>query len=286
MADKFPPVKVNLVEEDGWSRWDPGGELPNWASDNAYSEYSVVGENDCKDLINDLMAASFPKAQWRKIGDEELERICSQLKEDWQEGLELTHNAIIDAMTWAWEEAYTPSDDDVKDVISKMADGFEVDEFDLSGAHWQRVIGRQPRPGVKEWIPGAKKWSYASAFKSLLQKVGYERKPGWYDRHLVFDFGDAEIVGDVLEAARKEGAEEEAEEALANEFEKLQNEYLWEFFRKLDREMDDADPGNRVDFRKFWKVMLSDKQAMKAVGKEIKEFLKGDPREWSPRQGR
>lgn len=313
----FPPIRVSIVKEEGWNKWDPAGPISDWAADNAWDDWTNMDDSTCREYVGDLVSASMGKREQKKIGDEELDRICEYLKEEgWSGDLESTHHAIIDALTWMWEEAYTPDDGDIGSAMERGADDWSNDiKF---GEHWNLIMGERalPRKGPKEWMPQVHKWRERVVIGELLKQVTYERKPGWYDRYIILDFAAAEPVKDLLEAAdsengRLEGRIRELEEELGrlgntqeaeirrdviedeiqerqdqiyelkevssklkDEFQDWSKLYLRIFFRSLEKWMENEDPGQKADFRKHWKAVFSDKQRLKAVRKELLDFLK------------
>lgn len=252
MTVKFTPERVNIVELDGWSRWDPAGDISNWASDSAWDDWRHMEDSTCQEYVDDLVDASMGKRERQKVGPEELERICEYLKEEgWSGDLESTHHSITDALTWAWEEAYTPNDGDIQFAVEKAGDRWEFD----FGEDWNLIAGEIRTPpkgakGPKEWIPQTAEWSWGDIVEDLLKHVTYSRKPGWYDRYVTFDFGKAEPVKDLLEAAEEEKRRLEGEiKALDEELgrlgrtqqEEIRREEIEDGIKELQERIDGLD---------------------------------------------
>lgn len=278
MPFRFKTVKVNLVED---ARWKWGDEESGWASDNAYDAWDRLSNHDCGDLVDDLVEAAIP--QPLALTYEEHERVCEELLRGTADTLESVRRAILDSLTWAWELAYTPTAADGEDALTKAKDAAEID---LDGEHWELFL-EHPPPALEIRAPSftaRKYWQEVDVIGALLNEVNYVQKEGWHDRFLVFSFGYAQPVQDLMAAADKIGPEEleRVRGWLERDFEDWQNKILRRFFEKLVREMKASDPGNRVDFRKQWKSMLEDQQTMEAVRKELTKFLRVGRKEWKP----
>lgn len=267
MPFRFKTVKVNLVEDSRW-KWD---QATDWASDNAFDDFNQLSNNDCTELVDDLVTAAFPRTF--ELTEEDQERICEAIQEAGT--LESTHNVIVDAMTYAWEVAYTPTDSDGEHALERAKEGNDIQLRD----HWSRLIGTL-REGRKEWQP-VKPWTEKTIVDALLKEVEYQQKKGWYDRYLVFSFGKAKPVQALL-AATPENFLQDTRARLEEDFDEWQDNILRAFYRELEDVMQDADTHMRVDFREQWDRMLADRQTMDAVRNELAKFLRGGRKDWKP----
>lgn len=269
---KLKPIRINIVEEDGWKPWDYAQTdgVSQWSSDNAWDDWKNMDEATCKGYIVDLLQASMTKREQKRITEEDLERICKDLEEDW-DNLESTSRAIIDAHTWAWEVAYTPDDRDIEKSVEATLKHWDWDRS--LPDFWQLVLQDEPPEGPREWSPRGR-WTVQSLFKEFVKRVSYERKEGHYDRFLVFDWGNAEPVQLLLEALRRrpnEGSKADVEAWLRE----MADSYVATFFKILEDRMSSSnrDINCYFDLDPHWKAMLRDKSTMKAVRDEIVEFL-------------
>src|SRR5262245_55824581 len=277
------PIRINIVETDGWNKGWNESNISSWAADNAWDNWEHMSDEIRRDLIDDLIRASMPKKEQKAITDEDIEKISEQLVKDWH-SLEQTHNAIRDAHYWAWEVAYTPEDGDIESAMERDQDfwGEDIRPND----YWKLVLteeGEVPK-GPREWSP-RRVWTETEFWKDLYERVRYERKPNYYDRFLVFDWGRSEPVMELLEALKanpKEGSRSEVE----SELEDGAQTFTGEVISNLEDIMQRADISYRVEFSPMWKRMLSDKSTMAGVREELLEFLQMGPRDWSPRKGK
>ena len=267
---KLKPIRINIVEEDGWKNWDYAQTdgISQWSGDNAWDDWKNMDENTCKGYIVDLLQASMTKREQKKITEEDLDRICEYMQED-ANNMESTSRAIIDAHTWAWEEAYTPEDLDIEKSMEATSRNWDWD-FSMPD-FWQLVLQDEPPEGPREWSPRGR-WTIHSLFKEFVNRVSYERKEGYYDRFMIFDWGNSEPVQLLLEALKRhpdEGSRADVEEWLRG----MADSYMREFFKALEDRMQNNDPSYKFDLDPHWKSMLKDKSTMKAVRDEIVGFL-------------
>jgi hypothetical protein len=259
--------RVNIVEQRRWKPYDPAGETMELASNNAYDEFKHMSKNDLIRLVEDMLGrAKQGPLEWSPrtfvLSDEEYDLILEEIKDYSSDLLETARESIVDALQWMWEVAYMPDDGDIELAVEEtdetMADTHGIDE-----SLWEPLLER-------------KGWDERTVIESLAEEVTYERQEGYYDRYIVFNFGEAKAVEKLLKtvyADPEELSEKETVSQLKVEFEALEDSYLDLFFDKLDKIMQNIDAANRTDFKKQWKAMLGDKNQMNAVGKEIREFI-------------
>src|SRR4029077_1350587 len=267
---KLKPIRINIVEEDGWKNWDYSQTdgISQWSSDNAWDDWREMDDETCQGYIVDLMEASMTKREQKKVTEEDLERICKELRKHTYD-LETTLHAITDAHTWAWEEAYTPDDRDIEKAMETTARHWD---WDWSMAkYWSFVLQDEPPEGPREWSPRGR-WTIQSLFKEFVKRISYERKPGYYDRFMIFDWGNSEPVQLLLEALKRnpeEGNKADVEFELGG----MAENYLSTFFKVLEQRMRDNYPSDAWDVTPHWKSMLKDKVTMRGVREEILKFL-------------
>jgi len=267
---KIKPFRVNLVEEAGWKNWDFANSdgVSQWASDNAWDDWKNMDESTCYGYVEDLVGAALRKSEQRKVTKEDIGRICEQLKEDPNQ-LEAVKQAIMDTHTWAWEVAYMPNDQDIKRAIDRTA---KVWEWDFSmGNFWELVLVDEVSDDPREWSPRGI-WTTHKLYNDFVGRISYERKPGYYDRFLVFDLGESPAVQRLL-GLLKENPEQGSAEELEEELNNWKEDYLKTFFSELEKWMQSVDPSFRWDLDPHWKSILKDKAHMGDVRREILEFL-------------
>lgn len=263
----FEKKRVNIVELPGWKPYDSGGNIMNWASDNAYEEFRHTSKGDLLELVSDMFGRAKPgPLEWSpirfEITEEDYDLIWEELQPGTTTKLESTKLAIIDALQWMWEEAYMPDDGDIELAIERTAETM-LDTHGIDTSLWEPLLE----------IEG---WDEAIILQTLMARVSYERQQNYYDRFVVFDFGEVGAVEKLLKivyADPEELSEKETVRQLKVEFEALADDYMDLFFAKLGKVMSQTDAPNRTDFKKHWKAVLGDKELMKTVGKEIREFI-------------
>jgi hypothetical protein len=255
------PLKINIVEEDGWKPYDPGNVkgVWQWAIDNAWDDFTNMSEDTCESLVRDLYKPG-------ELDDAGLERICEQLKDD-HAALENTAQAMMDASQWAWEEAYTPTDGDIAKAMKRIGDWIEFDDY------WSLIVRPHAEAGPKDWYPG-RKWTETMILEDLESRISYSRKEDAYDRYIVFDWKDAPPVVDLLAKLKRKPGEGGSPADVEADLDAWMGAYMNGFWVILSEVMQDVDTHYRVDFWPHWKSVLRDKDRMKAVAKEISGFLK------------
>lgn len=266
MPNRFPPVRINLVEQKGWEPWDWAGRLSERASDAAHEDYSNLDEGRLIDFLRDMAGDDLTKGwtgpkEWsprkKKISDEEFEWLSTQLEGT---ALENTRYAILDAMTWMYEEAMTPSNVDIRDAILRMKD-FARSHFDVDEELWEPIVGEAP--GL---------WFENQIAEELSDEVQYLREDNHYDRFLVFTPALSEVVQDLIE--KSPWPKKKLYSRLETQFRSFQEWYLDHFWDAVHKEFDDVDITNRTRWSKHWNDMLNFKAQMVSVRKEMVEAVK------------
>lgn len=276
----YPPAKINLVEHDEWKEYDPTDKMGDYAFQNAMDAVSHMSLQEVVGLAEDVLGAGRRKA----VG-----MTSTQAEAFWEaydankDSLTLFHQLIQDAMTSAYQEAYTPTDADITRAIDLAVDEVANDQ------DW--LYGHDDLYEVRN------KLGYDSSkgfVKDLLyQSVYLKRKPGYYDRHLIY----APPSEELLERMKKvQGVQRFAgvlewypavdilkDPHIVKEFTDLFNEIKPDIVRKTFNElvthMRKIDLENRFDFTSQWKSMLKDPSRIREARQAIVDFLATVPEE-------
>lgn len=275
---RFPVWKVNLVEAPTWrEHWDPGGKIMDYASDHAYEEFHNTPAEDLEKSVDDLATyRTKGRKALRKFSSEEIEWISKRVKAR-DPRVEAASQAIVDALQWMYESAYMPHKADIEDAMEKARESV-INNFSLNLDLWEPVLTlAQRRHGPKEWSP-RKRFEEREVLSDLLKHVQLEQKEGHYDRFLVFDFRNSQMVKDLL--SRSTWAEIDLVYALQTiEFMAIYNDYVIDFFSELKKAMQGVDISNRTNWKAAWRSMLESGVAP-GVQKEMAAALKEMPADW------
>jgi hypothetical protein len=262
--DRFPVVRINLVEAPGWSIWASGGRTIENASDAAHEDFSNLDLTRLTELVSemvddDLLAQWEGPKEWsprkKHLTYEDFEWIAQEVK-DGAEKLETTRFAILDTMTWAYEIAMTPDDGDIQAAMGRTFQD-ERAKYAIDWDLWSPIVF-----GVQD---------EGTIVARLLGAVKYEREEGHYDRYLVFDFNGLEVVKELYQESPL--TRKELKESLKYEFAAIREYYLNHFWHNLQQEFRDVNVSDRVDWRKQWKAMLASPE-IKNVRKEMLEAIR------------
>lgn len=275
---RFPEVKVNLVEEEGWKCWDPAQKKDFWESDAAYEDFRHLGIHDLELYIDDLWESKNARGRKprRKLTAGELRWLAEQLKDGDEILEEGIRQPIIDAMAWMYEIAAMPERGDIQDAMESAEESL-IDSFGLQEDLWEPVLELEGRRlGPKDWRP-RKKLEAEGILNELADHIRFEQEEDHYDRYIIFNFRDAPVVHDLM--SRSELPEKDLVHKMEAEFDALRQYYLSDFWRALDSVMKDIDISYRADWRASWKSMLSDHTIGTAARTAITKVLKEMPEE-------
>jgi hypothetical protein len=260
----------NIVEHEGWKNYDSAtqGGVSEWACDNAWDDWTNMDPKYCREYVGDLIQAALTKREQKQIDEEDLERICEELRENSRENLETVLNAITDAHTWAWEIAYTPDDGDIEKAIDD-AKGTWWEENRLQD-FWDLIVAPLPE-GPREWSPRPH-WSVAQLFKELDERVVYQRKPGYYDRFIIFEWLNAPVVL-AMKNELKKHPEVGSLKNVDQDLNDWADDFMNTFAKALENRMERNEPWQSFDLDPHWKSMLKDKQVLAGAREEILKFL-------------
>jgi len=267
------PVRINIVEEKEWKEnwtWESTDfdERIQRLSD-AYYETLFGDKDECESLIEDIMGTFYDSdadegpREWaprpRKIGPEGVKKVCKA----WHNReMEAVDSVIRDTIQYMYEDASIPDGGDIQHAIQEAKDKL-IDEVELDYELWDPLLD--------------KGWHEQDIMIQLMNEVNYNRAPRAYDRYIAFDFINAGVVKDLLAAWPKKDRGWVRDALKSNEFRTLRNNFMGEFFEKLEKDMKDSDPDFRTNWDIHWGGMIVDDARMEAVRKEIFEFLKTAP---------
>jgi hypothetical protein len=260
----------NIVEHEGWKNYDASTSdgVSSWASDNAWDDWTNMDSKYCRGYVRDLIEASMTKREQKRISDEDLERICEDMRENTWENFETVLHAIVDAHHWAWEIAYTPEDQDIEKVM-KVIKGEWWEEHQLQDL-WNLIVDPLPE-GPREWSPRPH-WSVEQIFKDLDERIVYQHRPGYYDRLIVFEWLNAPSVLAIKKELRKHPLEGNLKD-VDLDLEAWADDYMNSFFKNLPNRMEGVETHMRFDLGPHWRSMLKDKQVLAGAREEILKFL-------------
>lgn len=268
----FKKKKINLVERPEWADYDtPGNDYVIFQ--NAAETYSELDPDALDARIDDVLSAGARKRV--RTTEEETDAIYEAMRKG---TLESFDTLIRDWLSYTWERAYIPTDEDIEGALD--------DATEYIAARWTSYLGDyEGLWEIAETIPGTP----AQFIKNLIDSSSwYFRKPGWYDRYVILDPGQSSLVDRLLHQpiqAQKTGvlewtpALEIPKEEIAREldafYRDIEETVIGQMFRALKTTMSGTDYGNRTDFNKMWKEILeTDPKRIKEAKKELKQFLR------------
>ena len=278
------PLRINISEEEVWEPYDSskavgGNDVLGWASDNAWDDWRQIGR-ECLDIIRDLVAAYVPKSKAKKISEVDIRRICEAIKEDSADFQEI-RQAFVDAATWAWEEAYTPSDGDLEEALENAVSEMIGDA--MLPSYWSRLLNLNVQ-GPKDWSP-LRSFTEADLLREIEAGISFEHEQNYFDRFVVFDVMDGPVMKYLRRKVRSGGLLDEDGDPVrvsTEDFETdvkdlLVDDVINKLDRHLQKVMEHVEPWQRVNFHKHWKDVLADKSRAKGVEEEILDWLKNHP---------
>jgi hypothetical protein len=255
---------INLYDHPKYQeRFDFADELGETATNHADEHYRQVLEESCDDVLVDLLGPLYshqfeetPK-DWsphppKKVGPNGLKRLCEALRKG---RLHVTDQFIRDSLTFAWEDALSPDNGDIDYALSEAKEKFQGDW--IQEEIWDPVLEKVPfykGPDGPENIA-----------KDLMRFVSQSG----LNRAILFDFG---VSPPVLALRRGQRV---SWPALDQELAYIRDLVMDEFFKKLEKIMDDSDPTNRVNWAVQWRADLRDEKRVKEVQAELLDYLKG-----------
>ncbi len=270
------PVRINLVEQEDWERYDPAAGKFDWTIDSAWQDFRALDIGSALVLIHDLWTSSPGKGKRRPrkiLSSEELRYLAKKLLEN-DDVLEPVRRAIVDAGGLMYQMAATPDDADLKMAMERASQEFN-DNPEMSDDLWDPfLLAREIGDGPKGWFPRhGRLVTLRELFEQISGAITFEREEDHWDRYLVFDFWSMPVMKDILKI------HPELEWEFDAEFRNMRGNYRHEFFKALNKIMDSIEISNRTDWRKNWKSMISDGSVVWEAQEAIKKALQDMPEE-------
>jgi hypothetical protein len=270
---RIKEVKVNLVERREWEAYDMAGELGETVFQAAGDTYSrMEGPVSIDQQVTDVLSFGGKK----RFVDEDTVRAIYEAMNNGK--LETFDMLIRDWFTYTWEDALTPTDDDIKlsgdEAVYRISQEWNSHLSDYDALlQITETLGPSPPEFLK---------------KLLETSIDYERKFGWYDRYLVFAPERSLLVWSLLnDPIQPKGAgvldwspsldisKKDIRNELKAFFQDIKETVIENVFSRLEKNRTDVNFENRTGFHRVWKNMLqSDPMRIKEAKKELKGFLK------------
>lgn len=257
------PIQVNLVEDPEWKKYDPIEQLENYlpAMDETMSA-QLKERYRCEVLLDDISGVGkrskkgWSPGGWGAFSEEEAERVCDALRAG-DARLETLRMFIQDAHQWMWETAIMPDDVDIKEAVRNARDE-TLSDYKIDEEFWEEFKDVE-----------------ADVLMIILSAIRYEHEHGFYDRYIKFVPEKVEALKERLLAYFQwAGSDRDAVEGLNEEVKDIMDFFMAVFWKELDHSMGLVDINHRLNWNQAWKARLEDKDALRDVKKEIREFLK------------
>ncbi len=281
MPPKNKPIRIDLVEQEGWQRYDTAsGEVD--FSDHAWEAYKYMSQIDLESHLNDIAETPVKlkgrKVQKLNVSSDELGYLVHRLREG-DDRLETARQMITDTLNWMYEAAAMPSDSDVEYAMEQVSEEIMADGMNLTEELFEPVINWNLSPhhlGPKAWSPAARKYRPEEVAKQLSEAIAFVHQKDRWDRYLDFDFWKMPVIQELT----KIDPSPEMRGRLEVEFKYFTSEYLNAFFRRLEKIMANVDIDNRADWRKQWKAILEDAFTVVEARKGLATVAKEMPEDW------
>lgn len=266
----YPPIKVNLLEHGAMGGIFETESLIEISGERAYEDLLNMTGSRCRSLVRDLARKVLPPARAAEMTDDHLDRICQLLRD---REIEAIWQPIFDAHTFAWQDAYVPSDRDIELAMRHAQEHFA--QLFARREFWDFVVQQDDEApvSVKVWRPG-RTWTRKEFRESAVAQIRYERDPNGAGRFLIFDFAKmAPLKGLLDHLVTLEG--EDASwvlEDMKEQFKDWAENYVTlvsEFI--LNHSWDMA--AGRVDFSGQWKSMLDQLDDVESIKEEFTRVI-------------
>lgn len=271
--------KVNITEYPEWKKVTESVE-EDWVGNAAWGDWQAITMdlNLLDVYVYDLIKAAFSKGDKTRRRFENFRNTGALLDAvKCSDGFESTRHVIRDTLEFMYQDAAMPREMDVAISVEDAGYTFMAGHMPY---YWRLIAAKDlPPAGVKEWRPdqGKVEMTFFEVRKQLLREIRYEHKENYYDRFLVFTFGDSLAVRLLIEEIRDHPNEENAEtmaKDIENDLDEARQEFIRDFFKYFVRIMGSIDVSNRTDFRLEWLKTLARTDWREGVRGEFEAFLK------------
>lgn len=282
MRTFYPPQRINLVEREEWKdSYDITGDLGTNIMDSAYAEVEAMRSEDVAYYAEKFLSHT----QKKKVilSAEQKDVLFTAFKAGGDERLENFRMLLRDAGTWAWEEAYTPTDLDLHKALKKTLKELPSEHSDWFFPH--EILWRVYQSlGYEE---------HSKFINDILEaaSVHIEHKEGRYDRFLIFDPGSTLFTKRILTqpvfgepagvldwAPPPTRLNKDLVSALSTLFDEMKDALITKFFKVLDQDMRHVDYGYRADYERQIRTMLGSRYPeAKNAGRELRAFFEASP---------
>lgn len=269
----YPRQKINLVELPEWKHYT-AETLFEFTSELSFQNIQALSADDLAHYAEQLEKVLLTRQQKDAL---------YAAFQDRDPRIEQFQILISDASNWAWEEAYTPTDVDLQQAL-KIA----LNEIPSEYADW--FSGRDHLWKVYKAFGYREQWKFITELIHP-RNVYIDHKPGNYDRFLIYDPAASSLVDRIATeplSPEPEGIldwsppvtvwNRDLIRELRELLDELRDLLIPMMFKYLRNRMNDIDYSNRFNFdlqiRKMLKYQYPE---VKAVGKQIKEFLASSP---------
>jgi len=257
---ELPEIRVNLVEEDEWSRWSPESLGP-FAADSAHEDFPSLSVENIATLLSEVVPTGrrsrIREKRWSIVRPDDLQEIAALVKSGADE-FETTRLMILDANQWMYEEAATPND---RDIRKAMGVANSVTYSYLISDSWSDALRADP---TEEWGSVRPEVSKRHLSDWLKLQIEYVHEEGFYDRFLLFSMHGLEDlpVFDFYVKWMEERGYNEAGilSELRQDLIAFKDDYLTVFWTGLNHLMDGhmCDLQSRLEWPKHWRRKIEE----------------------------
>lgn len=282
MRPFYPLQKINLVELEQWKKsYDFTGDLGANIMDSVYSELDAMRSDDVAYYAEQFLSHT----QNKKItlSAEQRAALFTVFKAGGDERLENFRMLLRDAGSWAWEEAYTPTDLDLDKALKKT-----LKELPSEQADW--FYGREMLWRVYQSLGYEEQRKFIGDILEAAS-VHIHHKKGRHDRFLIFDPGSTRFIKSVVTqqvlpeppgvldwAPPITRLNKDLVSGLSALFDEMKDALISKFFKVLDQDMQNVDHWYRVDYDRQIRTMLDSRYPeAKTAGRELRAFFETSP---------
>lgn len=263
-------ARVDLSTYDEWKEFQEVGlNRAESISDYAFRMFENTDIDDLESLIWDMAKAALPRKEFESLSREDFYDLAVETKRG---GLDELLMEIRTPMEWAYENALMPNRGDLELAFDRALDWFGRNFYVKS--YWNVITVHEPIRGKKEWWPEGElpQITDGTIIGQFLHEIRIEHQSRGEGSFLVFTFGQAPVVKLLLNRLGPDDLDV-YEHELSHDILNAEVDFVYAFFRELNKEMGSIEIENRVDFRASWSTMLKETDWTEGVKDQILEFL-------------